>query len=158
MHAHTQTHTCGCSCSHTHKHKHKIKEREAEPRGCLELFPNQRHWGEQERPSVSTVGTLSGLQTNTRTHLLMHTHKETHTSTSTNRLFFWRTHLKPYDIWGRLWSNRRLADVTHAHSYTWNSLYIPVWNIQICITHSLWTEKKSLYFQILYFHEHKFCY
>lgn len=32
----------------TPKHKHKIKEEEAEPGGGLELFPNQRHEGQQE--------------------------------------------------------------------------------------------------------------
>lgn len=57
------------ACTHTHWHtqnKHKMKEQEAEPRGCLELFPNQHHWEEQERPFVSTLGTLSGLHTKHR--------------------------------------------------------------------------------------------
>lgn len=77
--AYTMRQTCGCSCTDTHKHKHKIKEGEAEPRGCLELFPNQRHWGKQERPSVSAEGTLSGLQSNTHTRDNARRISETHT-------------------------------------------------------------------------------
>lgn len=130
---HRDTHSDLCLCLRLdmHKHKHKMKERVAEPWGGLELFPNQRRWGKQERPSVSTLGTLSGLQTNIHSLSLSRTHTHKHTQAlrrippPTNSRFFRGTHLKPCDMWGCLWSNRRQSEVTHAR--TQETVWIPVW-------------------------------
>lgn len=69
----TPTYACA------HKHKHKIKEERQSLEVASSRFPISAT-RDNTRPSVPTVGTLSGLQTNANTH----THTDARTPLQTH--------------------------------------------------------------------------
>lgn len=72
---HKHTHTERHARAHTHTHINtNIKEERQSLEVAWSCFPINAT-GENKRLSMSTVGTLSGLQTNTRTHTHTHLYK-----------------------------------------------------------------------------------